>query len=176
MTEAIFMGILTVFAGAIGKLWLDFRSAQIRHAKDFEAVNERRIACEIQLARLTAQVEFLNREAFGQKVTLEDALVIADENGLITQWSPGAEKLFGFVVEEAVGQRISDLIVPVNLRKSHDDAFNHLVRSVRTNITHQIADTRGLTKKGKEFSTDINVQGWKSGETWRLTAIFHPKR
>lgn len=171
MTEAIFTAILTLFAGAIGKLWLESRTLHKEHL----VMAKEHTECEKQLAKLTAQVEFLNREAFGQKVTIEDALVIADETGCITQWSPGAEKLFGFVPEEAVGQRISDLIVPVSLRKEHDDALGHLMRSPRTSITHVISDTRGLTKKGKEFSTDINVQGWKSGESWRLTAIFHPR-
>jgi PAS domain S-box-containing protein len=52
----------------------------------------------------------------------EHAIVVADANGTITWWSPGAEVLFGHSAATAVGQSL-DLIVPEGLRARHWAGF-----------------------------------------------------
>ncbi len=42
----------------------------------------------------------------------EDAMLSADSNGRITAWNHGAEKLYGYTAEEALGHTVSSLIVP----------------------------------------------------------------
>src|SRR4051812_38648353 len=39
-----------------------------------------------------------------------DAILSKDLNGVITSWNPGAERIFGYTAEEAVGQHVSILI------------------------------------------------------------------
>lgn len=42
----------------------------------------------------------------------EDAIITRTVEGVITSWNPGAERLYGFTSDEAVGQHISILIPP----------------------------------------------------------------
>src|SRR5258708_36511327 len=54
----------------------------------------------------------------------EDAIISNNLSGLITSWNRGAQRLFGFTPEEAVGQA-STLIVPADL---HEEETHRLSR------------------------------------------------
>jgi len=47
------------------------------------------------------------------------AVVSMDEQGIITYWNPGAERIFGMTGSEALGQVMVDLLVPARYRDAH---------------------------------------------------------
>ena len=53
-----------------------------------------------------------------------DALIDCDPEGLITGWSPGAQKLFGFSAKEALGAEVT-LIIPEGHKQAHRDGMKH---------------------------------------------------
>ena len=48
----------------------------------------------------------------------DDAIITTDVNGVITSWNAGAQRLFGYSPEEAVGRSILLLIPPERVTKS----------------------------------------------------------
>ena len=48
----------------------------------------------------------------------QDAMIFADRDGVIRLWNAGAEAVFGYRTEEAVGRTL-DLIIPTQLRARH---------------------------------------------------------
>jgi PAS domain S-box-containing protein len=55
-----------------------------------------------------------------------DAIVVADGEGLIRFWNPGAARIFGFAPAEAVGQSL-DIIIPEPQRAQHWAGFRHVM-------------------------------------------------
>ncbi|MBS3751959.1 MAG: PAS domain S-box protein [Anaerolineales bacterium] len=50
-----------------------------------------------------------------------DALVTTNENHKIAEWNPGAEQLFGYTKEEAIGKRIDELITRPDVEKEAEE-------------------------------------------------------
>jgi PAS domain S-box-containing protein len=60
----------------------------------------------------------------------DDAIVSKSLDGVITSWNKGAERLFGYTAEEAVGQHIT-LIVPTDRRHEEATILERLKRGER---------------------------------------------
>jgi PAS domain S-box-containing protein len=57
-----------------------------------------------------------------------DAIIAADRDGIIRFWNPGAERLFGYSRDEALGQSL-DLIIPQRLRQRHWDGYSRVIQT-----------------------------------------------
>jgi PAS domain S-box-containing protein len=82
----------------------------------------------------------------------DDAIVSKTLNGVITSWNRGAEQLFGYTAQEAVGQHIS-LIIPINRRDEEATILERLGRGQR--IEH--FDTVRLHKDGTPLDTSLTI-------------------
>ena len=51
------------------------------------------------------------------------AVVTMDRDEIVTGWNPAAERLFGWSVEEAAGQLLTDLVVPEQYRAAHHEGL-----------------------------------------------------
>lgn len=56
------------------------------------------------------------------------AVIETDTDGVIRRWSPGAEALFGYSADDALG-RLVDLIVPERHRDAHWTGFHRAMRA-----------------------------------------------
>ena len=51
--------------------------------------------------------------------TALEAFIAVDATGRVTYWNPAAERTFGYTFEQALGQRIDELIIPLSHRYAH---------------------------------------------------------
>lgn len=101
------------------------------HSRCFtQDVTDKKRADEAQ-ARLAAIVE-----------SSEDAIASKTLEGIITSWNKGAERLFGYTAEEAVGQSIT-LIVPPERRDEEFAILDRLRRGERVEHFETIRQTKG---------------------------------
>lgn len=52
----------------------------------------------------------------------QEAIIFADRDGRIRLWNAGAEAMFGYSAEEAIGQSL-DLVIPERLRGRHWEGY-----------------------------------------------------
>lgn len=69
-----------------------------------------------------------------------EAIVGADTDGVIRLWNRGAEEIFGYTREEAVGESL-DLIVPEEYRDAHWQGFDAAIERGET-TKEPVARTR----------------------------------
>ncbi len=101
----------------------------------------------------------------------DHAIVVADADGTITWWSPGAEVLFGHSAASAVGHSL-DLIVPEALRARHWAGF-HRAMEVPA-VKDLAADIPVLCADGqvKEFAGRLLVLSDGLGAALGAVGIF----
>ena len=91
--------------------------------------------------------------------TTLDAVVVADERGLIRKYNASAERIFGYSAEEALGQDISDLIIPEQYRRVHKPGIN---RYLTSNSKRVIGSGRvkldARDKQGRQFPVELSLE------------------
>jgi PAS domain S-box-containing protein len=102
-----------------------------------------------------------------------DAIVFADRDGVIRLWNAGAEAMFGYGVDEAVGQTL-DLIIPERLRARHWTGFNNTMASGVTRYASQVLAVPAIRKDGTSISVEFTVAllHEPSGALVGITAII----
>lgn len=86
-----------------------------------------------------------------------DGILYAGSDGLIAYWNAGAERIFGFSADEAVGQSL-DLIIPENLRKRHWDGFEKTMQTGRTRYgAGDLLSVPALRKDGSRISVEFSI-------------------
>ncbi|CCD98836.1 PAS domain S-box protein [Bradyrhizobium sp. STM 3809] len=87
-----------------------------------------------------------------------EAIVATTLTGEVTDWNPAAEKLFLYSAAEALGRRLSELIVPEDLVEELDDATARLLESRSTvRLT-----TQWRSKDGRTLDMVVNLSPIRS--------------
>jgi PAS domain S-box-containing protein len=93
-----------------------------------------------------------------------DAIIYADADGLVRYWNHGAERLFGFPSDEALGESL-DLIIPENLRKRHWEGY---ARTMQTGLTRygqgDVLAVPALRKDGSRVSVEFTILPFRDNE------------
>jgi diguanylate cyclase (GGDEF)-like protein/PAS domain S-box-containing protein len=97
-----------------------------------------------------------------------DAIISTDLEGRILSWNAGAEKIYGYTRDEAIGQNVS-MLVPEEDRNSSTDMFDRLEQGER--IEH--FETARMRKNGTRMDVSLNLFPIKdgSGQTVSLSSI-----
>ena len=85
-----------------------------------------------------------------------EAVMFSDREGIIRLWNNGAEKLFGFSREEAIGQSL-DLIIPDKMRGRHWEGYHRVMDSGKTRYATELLTAPALCKDGRRLSSEFSM-------------------
>ncbi len=87
-----------------------------------------------------------------------DAIVAADRDGNIVFWNPGAERIFGYAVNEAVGRSL-DLIIPERLRARHWAGYRRVIAGGKSRYGDgDLLAVPAVRKDGATISVEFTIQ------------------
>src|SRR3984957_2164499 len=118
----------------------DKRGAIVGASKIARDITERRRGEEVR-ERLAAVVE-----------SSDDAIIGKNPDGTIFAWNPGAERLFGYSVSEALGKPIQMLVPPERANEESD-----ILARIRNGECVDHFETVRLRKGGKEVHVSVTI-------------------
>jgi PAS domain S-box-containing protein len=86
----------------------------------------------------------------------QDAIIFADPEGTIRLWNSGAETMFGYSAQEALGQSL-DLIIPERLRERHWKGYSMTMTNGTTRYGRQVLAVPAIRKDGSSISIEFTI-------------------
>nr|CRH05722.1 putative Histidine kinase with NMT1 domain, Bacterial extracellular solute-binding proteins, family 3 domain, PAS domain, PAS 3 domain, PAS domain, PAS 3 domain, HisKA domain, HATPase domain, two Response regulator receiver domains and Hpt domain [Candidatus Magnetococcus massalia] len=102
--------------------------------------------------------------------TAVDGIVVIDSNGVVQEFSPAAERIFGYRRNELLGQVVGMLITEPYRSNYLRDMRNHLNGQDSRFIGTQM-EIEGLRRNGERFPLDLSVAEAKVGDEYYFTGI-----
>jgi PAS domain S-box-containing protein len=84
------------------------------------------------------------------------AILFADQEGKIRFWNKGAQTMFGYGAEEALGQSL-DLIVPEKQRPRHWEGYTRVMTTGVTKYGSDPLAVPAMKKDGSRISIEFNI-------------------
>ena len=139
----------------------------------WEAEEERRIKAELErrVAQRTAEL-IESREQFRAVTeTANDAVVSADTSGKITYFNQAASRIFGYAVEEAVGQPLT-LLMPASFHAAHKAGLKRFLSGQPPAVVGRTVELVGRRKNGAEFPMELSLASWSTVSGVQFTGII----
>jgi PAS domain S-box-containing protein len=87
----------------------------------------------------------------------QDAIIYADREGVVRLWNAGAETIFGFSADEALGQSL-DIIIPERLRQRHWDGYRTVMATGETRYgPGEMLAVPAMRKDGTRISVEFSI-------------------
>jgi PAS domain S-box-containing protein len=102
----------------------------------------------------------------------KDAIAIIGTDEQVIYWNPAAEKVFGYMAEEAVGKNLHNLLTPANYRDAAHTGFNLFRHSGEGNFIGKTFEITALRKSGEEFPVELSISAISLKNSWHALGII----
>lgn len=121
--------------------------------RDLSSEIARREALESELR----QTEKWNRTIVASSYS---GFVAADQDGRIIEWNDSAERIFGWTHAEAIGQQLSQLIIPASMRTAHEHGMQRYLDTGEASAINRSFEVPALTASGKTITLEMTISSY----------------
>ncbi|MDQ8043282.1 MAG: PAS domain S-box protein, partial [Solirubrobacteraceae bacterium] len=86
-----------------------------------------------------------------------DCAITIDEQGMIVDFNPAAERTFGYVAADAIGREMGELIVPPSLRERHREGIRRFLATGSARVLNRRIEITGMRATGEEFPVELTI-------------------
>jgi two-component system sensor kinase FixL len=104
--------------------------------------------------------------------TVPEGMIVIDEHGIIVSFSPTAERLFGYAVEEVIGRNVK-MLMPQPDQSRHDSYLRRYQETGEKRIIGIGRLVTGLRRNGSVFPMELSVGEMRSGERVFYTGFIN---
>lgn len=128
-----------------------------------------RYAIERQRARLALRSSERKWQAI--VATALDAVITMDAAGMICDWNPRAEAVFGWPAAEVVGKP-AEAVIPPQHRARYHSALAHFLATGEGPMLGKRVELTALHRDEREFPIEVAVTPIRLGEAWLFCAFL----
>ncbi len=97
--------------------------------------------------------------------TALDAFVGVDAEGLITDWNPRAEEIFGWTRAQVLGKTVTETIIPPRFRQAHQNGMRRFGVAGSSGVVGKRLQLFALRSNGVEFPVEMTIGLINAGDT-----------
>ena len=86
----------------------------------------------------------------------QDAILFSNLDGIIGLWNSGAEEIFGYKKEEAVGKSL-EIIIPEKLRQRHWEGYYKVMETGESRYGKELLKVPAIRKDGTSISVEFTI-------------------
>jgi PAS domain S-box-containing protein len=86
-----------------------------------------------------------------------DGIVTIDEAGLIVEFNPAAERIFGYPLDAVLGRPMADLIIPLRYRQAHYDGLARYRATGERRVLGRRIELAAIRADGEEFPVELAI-------------------
>ena len=124
-----------------------------------ERVQRAQQELEGRVAERTAALRASEDQFRSVAITSRDTIIMADEDGVITYFNPGAEQTFAYDAREVIGHSLTTLM-PERFRDGHRRGFARYIATGESNVLGRTIELTGRRKDGSEFPLELSLSSW----------------
>ncbi|HYX38717.1 MAG TPA: PAS domain S-box protein [Oligoflexus sp.] len=153
--------------------WMLWKSSLTMHQGEEERIHAERERILIELEKKATESVRAN-EARLRTIyeTAHDAVVGINEAGLVVDWNPQAEKIFGWSKEEILHQSLAEFIVPAQYRTAHRDGMHRYLQTGEARVINRVIEITALRKSGAEFPIELSITPVRIDNTVVFTSFI----
>ncbi len=133
----------------------------------------RRLEKEAEGLRQTEEALRESEERFRAiATTARDAIVMMDGAGRVSFWNQAAEPMFGYSLQEVVGEAFHGLIAPKKCHAAFEAALRTCRKTDKRDAVGTVLEVTALRKDGTEFPIELSLSPVYFQKTWHAIGII----
>src|SRR5688572_63789 len=100
-----------------------------------------------------------------------DAIIVIDAAGLIREFNPAAERIFGWTREQVTGSDVA-IVIPPDMRDRHHRGFHHHLKSGTGTLLDRRLELIAIRADGETFPVEMTVTRSDLTSTPHFTAFI----
>jgi PAS domain S-box-containing protein len=101
-----------------------------------------------------------------------DAVVMMDAQGKVAHWNAAAERMFGYLAGEILGENVHEKLVPPAYRDGARQGLGHFFQTGEGRVVGRVLELTALRKDGTEFPIELSVAPVQRDGGWWAVAII----
>lgn len=166
------LALITLFLLAVMMRRLKLSLRESRQLLEEQSAANEQLNTEADYRRqLTEELVMSQNKTRAVMNSVTDVIIVIDAKGIVIEVNRAIEKMFGYSMDEILGQNIS-VLMPNPHRDAHDGYLATYLKTRQKNVIGRTRRVEGMKKSGECFPIDLSVSEVQLNDTIVFTGVI----